>query len=63
MGLDIVGFRKLSRAWFGSKFLGGFGMANVATASDQSVATDGILCFWLKGKQLPVLDSVSAVLI
>ena len=63
MGLDIVGFHKLSKARFSSKFLGGFAMVNVATASDQSIAIDGILCFWLKGKQLPVLDLASAVLI
>lgn len=63
MGLDIVSFRRLSRARFSSKFLGGFAMENVATASDQSIATDGIQCFLVKGKQLPGLDLASAVLI
>lgn len=38
-------------------------MENISTASDQSVAADGILSFRIKGKELPVLHLASVVLI
>lgn len=63
LGLGYWWLLQTKRDRFSSEFLGGFAVENVATASDQSTAVDGILCFLLKGKESPVLDLASAVLI